>query len=220
MIYVDDIRLYRAAPAAAVPTDPGTDNLALHYGFENDITDDSGNGYDGTAMDTMFYDDAAGDLGRALSFDGIDDYVELPIGSLIASLSDVTVAMWINLADSANISWQRAWDFGSSSTGGYMFLAPRMSTAGAIRFAISPPGGGESVVDTASNLPAGWHHVAATIDSASMTMSLYIDGTLAVSGATETLPQDLGTTTQNWLGRSQYTADGYFKGLLADLGIY
>ena len=220
VIYVDDIRLYRGAPAALAPADPGTDNLALHYAFENDITDDSGNGYDGTPMDTMFYDDAVADLGRALSFDGIDDYVELPIGSLIASLSDVTVAMWINLADGTSISWQRAWDFGSTSTGGYMFLAPRMNTAGAIRFAISPAGGDESLVDSPENLPADWHHVAATIDSASMTMSLYVDGTLAVSGATETLPQDLGTTTQNWLGRSQYTSDGYFKGLLADLGIY
>ena len=220
VICVDDIRLYRAAPAVVTPADPGTDNLVLHYAFEDNLTDDTGNGYDGTAMDAMFYDDAAGDLGRALLFDGIDDYVELPIGSLIASLSDTTVAMWINLADSTSISWQRAWDFGSSGSGGYMFLCPRMSTTGAIRFAISQPGGGESLVDSPANLPAGWHHVAATIDSASMAMALYVDGTLAVSGATETLPQDLGTTTQNWLGRSQYTADGYFKGLLADLGIY
>jgi hypothetical protein len=34
------------------------------------------------------------------------------------------------------------------------------------------------------------------------------------------LPQDLGQTTQNWLGRSQYEDDAYFSGYLADLSIY
>ncbi|UCD52898.1 MAG: hypothetical protein JSW27_09710, partial [Phycisphaerales bacterium] len=50
--------------------------------------------------------------------------------------------------------------------------------------------------------------------------SLYVDGALADSGETATLPKDLGTPTQNWLGRSQYAADGYFTGSLADLAIY
>ncbi|UCD51857.1 MAG: LamG domain-containing protein, partial [Phycisphaerales bacterium] len=73
---------------------------------------------------------------------------------------------------------------------------------------------------SASTLPPGWHHLAVTIDSATMTASLYVDGALADSGETATLPKDLGTPTQNWLGRSQYAADGYFTGSLADLAIY
>ena len=47
-----------------------------------------------------------------------------------------------------------------------------------------------------------------------------IEPTLTSSGPTGTLPQDLGAPTQNWLGRSQYAADGYFDGLLAELSIY
>ncbi|NLT76301.1 MAG: LamG domain-containing protein, partial [Planctomycetes bacterium] len=35
-----------------------------------------------------------------------------------------------------------------------------------------------------------------------------------------TLPADLGATTQNWLGRSQYEADEYFGGALDDFRIY
>jgi hypothetical protein len=76
------------------------------------------------------------------------------------------------------------------------------------------------VVSTGINMPSGWHHLATVIDSAGMTISVYLDGTLIGSGATATLPQDLGATTQNWLGRSQYEADGYFTGSLADLSIY
>jgi len=220
VIYVDDIRLYRFAPDVVTPADPGAGNLALHYAFENDIVDQTGNGYDGTPMDTLFYADAAGSLGRALSFDGIDDYVELPIGALIGSLSDITVALWVDVAESS-ISWQRIFDFGTSSSAGYLFLCPRTGTNGPVRVAITPTGGaGESFVESATNLTPGWHHLAVVIDSAAMTISLYVDGALAASGATTTLPRDLGVPTQNWLGRSQYEADGYFAGLLADFSIY
>jgi hypothetical protein len=43
---------------------------------------------------------------------------------------------------------------------------------------------------------------------------------VAASGLTATLPKDLGSTTQNWLGRSQYTADAYFSGALDEFRIY
>ncbi len=43
---------------------------------------------------------------------------------------------------------------------------------------------------------------------------------MAASGATATLPTDLGNTTQNWLGRSQYAADAYFGGSLDNFVIY
>jgi len=31
---------------------------------------------------------------------------------------------------------------------------------------------------------------------------------------------DLGSTTNNWLGRSQYTSDAYFNGSMDDFRIY
>jgi hypothetical protein len=34
------------------------------------------------------------------------------------------------------------------------------------------------------------------------------------------LPKDLGTTTQNWLGRSQFTTDAYLAGELDEFRIY
>jgi len=219
-IYVDDIRLYQTAPALVAPVDPGTTGLVAQYAFENNANDSSGNGYNGTPMNDPFYENAPGDLGRAMMFDGINDYVVLPIGSLIGSLSDMSVATWVNVADST-VSWQRIFDFGTSSSAGYMFLCPRTGTGGPIRFAITrTAGSGESIVESTTNMPSGWHHMAVTIDSATMTASLYLDGALAASGATATLPKDLGTPTRNWLGRSQYTADGYFTGSLADFSIY
>jgi hypothetical protein len=119
-------------------------------------------------------------------------------------------------------AWQRIIDFGNSNTAGYMFLCPRTGTAGPLRFAITASGGGaaESFIDSSGSLASGWHHVAAVIDGVTMTMSLYVDGALAASGATATLPKDMGDTVQNWLGRSQYAADAYYDGLIGDLQIY
>ena len=178
VIYVDDVRLYATPPQAVAPTAPGTDALVLRYSFENNVNDVSGHGNDGTAVNDPFYADAVADLGRAMSFDGINDYVEMPIGSLLGSLSDITIATWVKMSDSS-IAWQRLMDCGNSSSTGYMFLCPRTNTSGPVRFCITPTGGtGESFVDTSSELSAGWHHLAASIDSATMTMSVYIDGTL------------------------------------------
>jgi hypothetical protein len=53
-----------------------------------------------------------------------------------------------------------------------------------------------------------------------MSMALYLDGQNVASGSTQVRPADLGETTQNWLGRSQYTSDDYFIGSLDDFRIY
>jgi len=66
--------------------------------------DSSGNGNDGTV-----YGDAqwiTGYVGGALEFDGTDDYVDLPIGPTIASLSDCTVMTWANFSNTGG-AWQR-----------------------------------------------------------------------------------------------------------------
>ncbi len=34
------------------------------------------------------------------------------------------------------------------------------------------------------------------------------------------LPEDLGVTNQNWIGRSQFTADAFFNGAADDFRIY
>jgi len=221
LLFVDDIRLHRVAPEPVVPADPGTTGLLASYAFENNVQDGSGNGYHGTAFNDPAYLASRPGQGQAINFDGFADYVELPIGPAMGTLSSATVAMWVDFS-AASGSWVRIFDFGNSSTTGYMFLCPRGSTSGPMRFAITPAGGtSESIIETSRQLPTDdWHHVAVVIDSATMTVDIYVDGEVAGSGATETLPADLGATTQNWLARSQYTADAYFAGSLDDLMIY
>ena len=155
VLYVDAIRLYRVAPESATPADPGTDALGAYYAFDGNVSDGSGNGYTATVMGNEIYEDSPYDTGRAISFDGINDYLELPIGPLVASSDSMTVATRFNMLPNTN-SWQRIFDFGNSSTEGYMLVTPQTGTNGAMRFTISKTGneaGAESFVTTPSPLP-------------------------------------------------------------------
>ncbi len=159
----------------------------------------------------------SGKIDGGLSFDGTDDYVTLPIGSLISTLSDTTITTWADFSNAGG-AWQRIWDFGSG-TGIYMFLCARVNTDGVIRFAIRTASVGEQIVNTPGRLPSGWHNVAVSLDSATMMINVYIDGASVASGATTLLPKDLGETTQNWLGKSQWP-DALYQGSLDDIRIY
>jgi len=182
--------------------------------------DSSGNGHNGTLVNMDPATDwVTGQIGNALALDGTDDHVTLPIGSVIGSLTNCTIATWVNW--SGGSSWQRIWEFGSN-TNVYMFLTPNNGSTGALRFAITRTGSaGENQTTSSAVLPSdGWHHVAVTIDADNHTHSLYLDGNRVAQNTSATLkPSDLGSTTRNRLGRSQ-TSDPYFNGLLDDVRIY
>ncbi len=220
LLRIDDIRLYREAPEPIAPVDPGTAGLAAYYMMDGNVQDSSGNGYNGTPFNDPPFAQAPAGFGQAIQFDGFADYVELPIGSLMASLRSATFSTRI-LFDGTGSTWQRAFDFGTGATA-YMFLSPNNGATNSPRFAITTSaGGGESIVTAPAGLtPGQWHHIAVVIDADSMMLTLYVDGQAVDSTETGTLPADLGQTTQNWLARSQYTADPYFAGSLDEFRIY
>ncbi|MHC4560176.1 MAG: LamG domain-containing protein [Planctomycetota bacterium] len=158
--------------------------------------------------------------GGALKLDGSDDYVALPIGSVIDSLTSSTFTIWVDFSNAGG-AWQRIFDFGTGTTIN-MFLTPRTGTDGPMRFAITIGGGGAEDQATApTTLPKGWHHVAVLINADTNAINLYLDGIVVASNNSAMLnPNDLGATGNNWIGRSQYTADAYFNGSVDDFRIY
>jgi hypothetical protein len=215
-VYVDDIRLYRVTPPVPVPTDPGNNGLMLNYRMEGDVKDSSGKGYNGTAEGSPAYADGPTGYGQALQFDAVDDDVTLPIGPLISTLTSCSFTAWAN---SVGGQWSRVFDFGNSSTAGYMMLTAR-DPSSAARFAITATTStGESFVASPVALSAGWHHLAGVIDGPSKRMQLFVDGELVASGPTNTLPSALGKTTQNWLGKSQWP-DPLYSGRIDEFRIY
>jgi hypothetical protein len=218
-ILVDEIRLYATAPQVVTPVDPGTNDLAALYAMDGDLKDSSGKGLNALGNGDPGFADGKAGFGKAVAFDGVNDYIDLPIGNLISTLGSSTFAAWVNPTGTAN--WERVFDFGTGTTV-YMFLTVR-TTNGMARFAIttgSNAAGAESMVTSPMPLGTGWRHLAVVIDSVNMTETLYFDGVPVVSGPTATLPRDMGVTTQNWLGRSQWSGDAYYNGLLDDVRIY
>jgi hypothetical protein len=161
---------------------------------------------------------APGYDGDAIQFDGYDDLIQLPIGSTIATCDSITISTWINLSGMGGTE-QRIFDFGNGNESGYMYLTPDSGTT-MIFYIRTNAADVASQIDAPDTLPTGWHHVAITIDSATMIVQLYLDSESVASGTTDVLPSDLGNTTDNWIGRSQWGAQAYLDASLDDFRIY
>ncbi|MGC3991952.1 MAG: LamG domain-containing protein [Chthoniobacteraceae bacterium] len=216
---VDDFRIYRGALSAAdVQTLANTGVAHLKFDETSGTTavDSTRNGWNGTLVNSPTW--TTGKINNAVSLaSASSQYVTLPSG-VVASQTGSTLAGWVYLNSVSN--WQRIFDFGTGTTK-YMFLTPTNSSTSKIRFAITTSGSsGEQKIDGTAALGASaWHHVAVTLTGS--TGTLYVDGAQVGQNTAMTLtPSSLGTTTQNYLGKSQFTADPYLNGLVDDFHIY
>jgi hypothetical protein len=225
-VYVDDILLYRVAPPVPVLADPGNNGLVANYKFETDVKDSSGKGNNGTANGNPVYGSGPAGSGSAIQLEGLDDYVDLPLGTLVSTLSSATLSAWANFQPDNTNGWERIFDFGTAGAAGgnpnnYMFLSPRQGNLGPLTFGIMTPTVAEKRWVGPVGLPRNdWHHVAVTIDASTMIIKMYMDGLLVASDTTTVLPKDLGKTTQNWIGRSEFSTDAFYRGLIDELRIY
>jgi len=157
-----------------------------------------------------------GELGNAVALSGTNQYVNVPAGVASGLNGDFTVSAWVN--PSKNSTWSRLFDFGSG-TSTYMFLTLNHGTG--LRYAITTSGpGGEQQIDSTTTLPTNaWSLVTVTV--AGTTGTLYVNGQVIATNTNLTLhPSNLGNTTQDWIGRSQYSGDPYLAAAVDDFNVY
>jgi Concanavalin A-like lectin/glucanases superfamily len=213
-----------AANADAAGADAGDDGgglavgLLAYFPFDEaggtTSADTSGNGHTATMNGATF---ASGLRGNAAAMNGSNQFVSLPTG-IVSGLSSFSIATWVRLNSSP--SWSRVFDFGTG-TNTYMFLTPNSRSATTLRFAITVGGNGaEQQLNDSPSLPLGsWQHVAVTVTGSAGT--LYLNGVAVAQNAAMTLtPSSLGTTTQNWIGRSQFSVDPFLDGKVDNFRIY
>lgn len=193
-------------------------HLKLDESEGTTATDSSGFGWNGTTVNGPTW--SPGKLANALNFTGsASQYATLPTG-VIGGLTNTTIMAWVKL-NGAPTTWQRVFDFGTGTTN-YMFLSTQYGTGGnanKLRFAIRTPSVGEEGINSASITPLGeWAHVAVVLSGS--TGRLYLNGVeVGANNAMTLTPSSLGSTTQNYLGKSQWN-DPYLNAAIDDFRIY
>lgn len=234
-----------AAPAdatqdAALPPFNPDDRLVTHYRFNetsgntvNDFAGDKDAILVGTPADFEQWV-SPGRIGGALRLSGqrqdggVGHHVELPQGPLLG-LQECSISIWVNRATAA--TWQRVFDFGGG-TPLWLYFTPQgelglPALAGRTaelfvdykQIPIAPVG--EGLLRLNQPIPVStWTHFVLTWSAAEI--KVYLNGKLV--GQTvpfgRIAPTDLGNTTQNYLGRSQYEADAYYNGLIDEFRLY
>ncbi|MCA9241773.1 MAG: alginate lyase family protein, partial [Planctomycetales bacterium] len=191
--------------------------LIAHLQFDEasgaTAADSTGNGIDGTLENGATF--TGGQSGNAVDLSGGNQYVSLP-DNVTEGLSDFTIATWVKL-DSLD-TWSRIFDLGDPN-GRYLFLTPR-AASGNVRLSIATNYYyNQDIVEGTAPLPTGqWVHVAVSLEGT--TGRLYVNGELVGSNTQVRLnPFQVGGTSQNWIGRSQYP-DPYLDGQIDDFRIY
>jgi glucose/arabinose dehydrogenase len=200
-----------ATYTATYKTEPAPAGLVLGYGFEetsgttaNDVSPFKNNGTINGPVSTT-----GGKFGRALSFDGVNDRVDVPDANSLDLSNGMTLEAWVKpttttgyrtaiLKERGNdlVYALYASDGGNSRTEAFTGVE---NTAG---------GGGALPVNT-------WSHLAATYDGT--TLRLYLNGTLA---ATKTTSGAIPNTANPLRIGGNAVWGEYFSGLIDEVRVY
>jgi autotransporter-associated beta strand protein len=207
-----------SANSLEVRVTPDANSLIASLRFDETggtvASDSTGHGWNGTLNGGAGW--SSGKINNAVNLNGSSQYVSLPNG-IAKGVTDCTFSVWVNLTSVSN--WMRIFDFGTG-TNIYMFLSPQNGQNSKARFSITTSSsGGEQKIDAASAIATGtWTHVAVTLSGS--TGIIYLNGVASGTNTAMTLnPANLGNTTQNYIGKSQWN-DPYFNGLVDHFQIY
>jgi hypothetical protein len=215
-------------PRDAGPEALPTRGLVAYYPCEGasgaTLPDSSGNKLDATLANgsggstPAGFTFGAGKVGKGLAISPADKaYVSLPKG-IVAKLTQVTIATWVKL--NASTAFQRIFDLGLD-TETFMYLTNASSSSSGVRFRIaSGPLNKNQVVEGGTALPVGnWTHVTLTLGDDGI--AIFVNGARVAQQAPAVMrPSDMGDTVNNYIGRSQFTADPYLDAQIDEFRIY
>ncbi len=198
---------------AGVQAEEADDGLVAEWHFDEGsgsvLADSSGNGNDGVIHGATWVE---GTYGTALSFDGVDDYVEVPYSSSLDITGAITAEVWVQVLNSQYsnnhpfmLSHQTA------SIIGYGLQFEERTYTQKVQFVVGN-GGSWQITPFSSGLSFNsWHNIVGTaIDGGNM--KLYVDGVLNTKA---TFSGDIGGANgQLRLGGNR------FKGIIDEIRIY
>jgi len=182
----------------------GTSTIALDY---------SGNKNKGTLVNGPTWAD--GKQGKALNFDGGNDYVDVPDTPSISLTGNFALSVWIKTtSNSVQQGIIEKYTTTPPSISGYLI---RIRSDGKLQaFSVNSAGTLGSATSNTVITTNVWHYVAAVYDGA--TMKIYLDGVQDVS-ASDTINPDDGSGTLK-IGARGDDALTPFSGSIDDVRVY
>ena len=194
------------------------EGLVAYYPLNGNADDLSGNGYDGIEQNGVSYVD--GVCGQAASFDGIDDFIDLPDG--FSDFTDgMTISMWVYTSSTSG-RWPHFIDLGNGCAADNIILG-RIDYSQTLCFTVHlVDSGGYITADDVIELDE-WQHILVTEDRLG-NVAMYVDGNLVAQGVTA-VPENIVRTNNfiarsNWRGGDCLMTDAFFDGSLDEIYIY
>ena len=185
------------------------DNNALTSVIDYSGKGNTGTAYSGTATSTSVLSTSTAMVGRAMSFDGVDDKVDITSGQIIGS-GAMTISAWIYPKGWGGNNLGRIVDNGKTIFFVENNIKPLLfSSNGGITV--------KSPADSAIGLN-NWYHVAATRDSIGLT-NLYVNGQLSGT-ANESSGTPINGTTDLIIGSRVADNNRVFNGLIDEVKIW
>ena len=176
--------------------------------------DFSGNGNDGTLQGDSHY--VPGQLGKALEFDGVDDFVEVPHAESLMAENEVTVMAWINTPRHLGPGGE-LWQGILSKSNDPRSYSLYTDSTGVLHFSTTSAGAYIGTVSSGQVPLNEWVHVCAMVIGGEH--QYYINGEDAgTSGSGIVLGAE--DTANVVIGRTQEGAGRSFLGMIDDPRIY
>lgn len=187
-----------------------TSGLIAYYPFDGNASDMSGNGHHGIVYGANFGEDRYGNLANSMTFDGIDDYIDLGDNpKLDVGSSDFTLATWIRKNSATGIRDILAKRNGNPHHG-WVF-----QIWGTVRLWSEY---GSFDTRHPSGLVRSWIHLTVVRNMIDETAELFINGSFANKGSYP--GQDLSNSNRLSVGRLSDEDGHYFDGSIDDIRIY
>jgi hypothetical protein len=191
---------------------PPPEGLVSWWRGEGNASDGTGTNH-GTLMNGATF--AAGEVGQAFFFDGVDDYISISDSPSLHSLTtNITIEVWIKVNwFNPGLDWTALVTKGDSS-----WQLRRHGRSSHIGFSTSGLNYGD--LEGSRNIDDGqWHHVAAVYDG--NTKYIYVDGMLdAYAPATGSIAQNDYPICIGENAETMWFSDRHFNGMIDEVSIY
>ena len=216
-----------ALSAQTLPDYLPAEGLVAWYPFNGNANDESGNGNHGVITGANGGMDRFGGPGSSFVFDGVNDFVSVPLS--LSSPSGVSFSVWVQThapdlnLDHRGIVWSRL-----SGPQGSGIYPPNLTTGvmtfpNSVMFNSNDGSNSMSLVHPTAVLnDSNWHHLICTYEIGVGLMRLYLDGQLTNQHESSDLQSILILEGTLFIGKDEILGYGnrHWQGHIDDIGIW